>query len=344
MHELPLVSVVVPCRNERDHIEECLDSIISSDYSPDRLEILVVDGMSDDGTRDILASYAASQVCVTVVDNPDRITPCALNVGIRAARGDILVRMDAHASFPPDYITRLTEWLLRSGADNVGGVCETIPASDAPVARAIARALSHPLGVGNAYFRIGVSEPRWVDTVPFGCYRREVFGRVGFFDEELVRNQDDEFNHRLLAAGGRILLVPDVVSTYRARGTLRQLGRMYYQYGYFKPLAVRKLGHLPTVRQLAPAALVLGFISTALLSPSFGLMRVGFAALALSYAVPILAAAAATRGSLAFRAALAAALPVLHFSYGIGYLRGAVRFLLFRKRSTRMAAAVPLSR
>ena len=146
----------------------------------------------------------------------------------------------------------------------MGGVCRTLPAADTAVAKAIAVGMSHPLGVGNSHFRIGSSEDRWVDTVPFGCYRREVFDRIGLFDEELVRNQDDELNLRLIKHGGRILLSPRIVCKYFARDSLAKLWRMYYQYGYFKPLVVRKVGGVMTLRQLAPPLFVLCLAATAL--------------------------------------------------------------------------------
>src|SRR5690606_23824190 len=152
------------------------------------------------------------------------------------------------------YVSGLVGWLERSGADGVGGVCETLPGADTPTARAIAVAMAHPFGVGNSWFRIGVREPRLVDTVPFPCYPMELFRRIGGFDEELVRNQDDEFNARLLQRGGRLLLVPGVVSQYYARTRLRNLARMFFQYGLFKPAVIRKTGAVLTVRQLVPAA------------------------------------------------------------------------------------------
>jgi GT2 family glycosyltransferase len=157
--------------------------------------------------------------------------------------------MDAHATCPPHYISTLVRYLHSSGADNVGGLCRTYPANEGG---AVAAALSHPFGVGSSYFRIGTVAPRWVDTVPFGCYRRDVFDRIGTFDEELTRNQDDEFNMRLLRAGGKILLIPDVVCDYVARRSLRKLWAMMYQYGLFKPLVVRKIQGVLTLYHIVP--------------------------------------------------------------------------------------------
>ena len=267
----PLVSVVVPCRNEERHIAQCLDSILACDFPQERLEILVVDGCSDDGTRAILARYAERYARIHVLDNPKRITPTALNIGVLAARGEIIMRMDAHVIYPASYISQLVGALEETGADNVGGIIATLPGDDSATARAIAVGLSHPLGVGNSYFRVGSRERRWTDAVSFGCYRRQVFERIGLFDEELVRNQDDEFDLRLIKHGGRVLLLPEVVSQYYARRSLRQVARMFYQYGYFKPLVAKKLGRIMTFRQLVPALFLLSLAAsalTALLPPS----------------------------------------------------------------------------
>ncbi len=219
-------------------------------------------------------------------------------MGIAAARGTVIVRMDAHVEYPRNYLSSLVGLLEQSGADNVGGVVQTLPANDSPIARAIACGMSHPLGVGNSHFRIGAAEDRWVDTVPFGCYRREVFDRIGLFDEELVRNQDDELNLRLIKHGGRILLSPRIVSKYFARDSLPKLWRMYYQYGYFKPLVVRKLGGVMTARQLLPPLFVLCLFATAIAAPWSRLGLLAFALVAGSYLLTIAAVAAASIGQL----------------------------------------------
>lgn len=346
---LPRVSVVIPCRNERAYIGPCLDSLLAGDYPADRLEVLVVDGASDDGTRGVLAERASREPRLRVVDNPARITPVALNLGIRAATGDVVVRMDAHSAYPPDYLRRLVEWQAATGADNVGGTCRTLPSGDGAVPRAIAVALAHPFGVGASQFRTGVREPAWVDTVPFGCWRRETFARIGLFDEELVRNQDDEFNHRLRRAGGRLLLVPDVVVAYYARRDLRQLARMMYQYGHYKPLAARKLGHVPTLRQLVPPLFVLGLVLGPVLAAALWpvtplLAWATLAGVALHAGVSLLSAARAfaTLGA-AGAAALAACFPVMHVAYGAGYWRGVLDFVV-RRRDPVGGGAVALSR
>lgn len=345
-HPVPMVTVVVPCRNEERYIGACLDSILAGTYPADRLEVLVVDGASDDGTRSVVASRVARYPSVRCLENPNRTAPHALNIGIRRARGDVIVRMDAHCRYPSDYIGTLVRWLERSGADNVGGVCRTLPANDGAIARAIAIALAHPLAVGNSRFRVGVAAPVWVDTVPFGCYRRAVFERIGLFDEQLARNQDDELNHRLLGAGGRILLVPDVVSEYYARGSFPTLARMYYQYGYFKPLVARKLGRIATGRQLAPPVFVLALVAGLVLAPFATSAALALAVLAGVYvAAAFLAAIGAglSRG-LSVVAPLAAAFPVVHLSYGVGYLRGIVDLVGGRHAGSSDTSAIPVSR
>jgi glycosyltransferase involved in cell wall biosynthesis len=343
----PFVSIVVPCRNEARYIVECLDSILACDYPPDRLEVLVVDGMSDDGTRDILDEYAARHPQVRMLDNPRRITPVALNTAIRAAQGEVIVRMDAHVVYPKTYVTRLVAALDEFGADNVGAVLRTLPATPTPMGKAIAIGMSHPFGVGTSYFRIGTDQPRWVDTIAFFCVRRATFDKVGLFDEELIRHQDGEFNARLIKAGGRILLIPDVVSYYYARSTLRQVGRMFYQYGYFKPLVAKKLGRFMTVRQLIPPGFVLGLVTTGiaalLWSPAIWL----FGVVTVSYLGVVVGSAIQTglKEGPATGLALAAVLPTIHVSYGTGFWRRVVELLLpARRAAAKHAAELPLSR
>ena len=343
-HTVPFVSIVVPCRNEETYISRCLDSILAGDYPRDMMEILVVNGGSGDHTAEILARYAATHPGIVVLQNPQGTTPVALNIGIRAASGGIIVRMDAHVLYPPDYIRRLVAGLEESGADNVGGVLETVPAEDTPTARAIALGIAHRFGVGNSHFRIGADERREVDTVPFGCFRREVFERIGLFDEELIRNQDDEFNFRIITRGGRVLLLPDVFCRYFARRSFNQLARMYYQYGYFKPLVARKVGRVMTGRQLVPSLLVAVLAVSAALGIWLPAARAVFALVAGSYLALVLLCSAGAALTHGFRcgAALVAVFPTLHFSYGAGFLLGIRDHLL--TRSAPRTSALGLTR
>ena len=340
----PLVSIIVPCRNEERYLARCLDSILASAYPRDRLEIFVVDGESDDTTRLVAACYAGMDPRIRILSNPARTVPAALNRGIGAAGGEVIVRMDAHAIYPPDYLPRLVRALITSGADNVGGCIVTLPARDRPMARAIALALGHRFGVGNSHFRVGAARPRKVDTVPFGCYRREVFERIGLFDEELIRNQDDELNHRLIHRGGSVLLVPDVIAYYYARDSLGRVARMFYQYGCFKPLAARKAGRIVTLRSLVPGAFVLGFAAGPALALLWPALIPLWAAVVGAYALAVVACAARVTGSHGLRdgLALAAVFPVIHTSYGLGYWRGL--WDLAARRQSAGPMAVPLSR
>ena len=344
--ERPRVSVIIPCREEERFIGRCLESVLSGDYPHDRLEILVVDGMSTDRSREIIAQYGSRYPCIRLVENPRRITPCAFNLGVREAAGDIVMFMGAHATYSQNYISKIVGWLETTDADNVGGVLVTLPADDSPMAQAIACALSHPFGVGDSRFRIGTREPRWVDQVGFSNYRRTVFDRIGLFDEELVRNQDGEFNSRLRRNGGRVLLVPDVTAYYYARRTVRQVARMFFQYGYFKPLVARKIGRVMTLRQLAPPALVLGLTGSGLASVWLPSAGYAFLAIATSYLAAVLAFAgmASLKHGMRVGVRLAAIFPTLHFSYGIGFLKRSLELGLRPARRARQTASLPLSR
>jgi glycosyltransferase involved in cell wall biosynthesis len=344
---LPSLSLIVPCRNERDYIGRCLDSILAQDYPTGRIaEVLVVDGQSDDGTRGIIDQFAKRNPIVRLVDNPRRIVSAALNIGIHEAVGEVIVRFDAHATYPPTYLSRLVPALKDYGADNVGGVIATIPADDSPTAQAIAAALSHPFGVGDSYFRIGTGEPRWVDTIAFFCCRREVFERVGGFDEELVRGEDCEFNFRLRDGGGRVLLVPGVEARYYARRTFGQLVRMLFQYGYFKALMMRKMGRVMSVRQFVPTGLVVALIGNALLSPWVPPARLLLALVAGTYAIALVVSSlhAGKHRGLRCTMMLPAAFTLMHFSYGIGFLKGIGDHILGYRSRALPAGAVRLSR
>jgi glycosyltransferase involved in cell wall biosynthesis len=318
------VSIIIPMYNERVFIGNCLESVLANEYPRDRLEILVVDGMSDDSCRTIVKGLAEKHSSIRLLDNPSRTTPAALNTGIEAAKGDVIMRMDAHAIYPPDYIARSVEDLQYYGCDNVGGVLEIHPGDQSVMARAIAVAQGHPFGVGNAYYRIGVKEPKWVDTVAFGCFRKDVFDCIGLFDMDLIRNQDDEFNARLIRHGGRILLDPAIRCRYFARSTLGQVVHMFHQYGYFKPLAAKKVGRIMTVRQLIPSLFVLTLIGsggTGLFWPPAlltSLLLVGLY-LAASFGAGF---KVASRHGFAVGLTLPLVFGSMHFSYGFGFLRG----------------------
>lgn len=235
--------------------------MLSQDYPKVDLEIILVDGMSKDRTREIVATYTAKYPFIRMIDNPERIAPCAMNRGIKEAKGDVIIRLDAHVYYPKNYFSLLVEKLNElPGAENVGALCNTLPVNDSITAQSIAAVLSSSFGMGNSHFRVGADKEMEVDTVPFGCFHRSIFDKVGLYDEELVRNQDDELNARIIKSGGKIYLIPQLVCEYYARDTAKKVYKMFYQYGVFKPLVNKKLGSPATVRQFFPLFFVLGLL------------------------------------------------------------------------------------
>jgi len=221
---LPSVSIIIPCRNEEKYIEKCLDSLIAQDFPKEKMEVLVIDGMSEDRTREIISNLKSqiSNPPIRLIDNLKKFTNFALNLGIKEAKGEILMLIGAHAGYEKDYVSKCVRCLKEYDADNVGGVMKTLPSENTLFAKAIAFSLSCPFGAGNAYYKSGYSgQPKWVDTVFGGCYKREVFDKIGLFNENLVRSQDMEFNLRLKKAGGKILLVPNIVSYYYPKSNLK---------------------------------------------------------------------------------------------------------------------------
>ena len=325
-----MLSVICPIYNEEKYIDKCIESIIKQDYPKDDLEVLFVDGMSTDKTRLIVEQYAISYPYIHLIDNPKRIVPLAMNIGIRASKGNIIIRLDAHAIFPNNYFSQLVHYLTTLKADNVGGVCRTLPINDSIVCKSIASVLSSRFGMGNSHFRIGATEIMKVDTVPFGCFKRELFDKIGFFDEELTRNQDDEFNGRIIKNGGKIFLIPFLTIDYYARDTIKKVWKMFYQYGLFKPLVNKKLGSPATIRQFFPVCFVLGL----LIGPLMGVFDIKF--LYLYFSVILLYIGIAFSYSMMESRNLKRILTqvyiyfIVHFSYGWGYLNGIYK-LLFNK-------------
>jgi glycosyltransferase involved in cell wall biosynthesis len=256
---MPLVTVIAPCRNEAKFIRRTLISILEGDYPADKLELLVIDGMSTDDTRRIVQEMASNDNRIKLIDNPERIVPTAMNRGIRIAKGEYIVRIDCHALFEPDYIRKCVEVSQRTGADNVGGYWVTLPGANSKTARAIAAATSCMFGVGNAIFRLKGPE-REVDTVPFGTYRKDVFEKIGLYDERLVRNQDIELNHRLRRAGGRVIISPEINLSYYNRSTFGGLWQQSFNNGLWNPYTIWLVGSGLSWRHFVPMFFVLGLI------------------------------------------------------------------------------------
>ena len=327
MSDRPAVTVIMPIRNEAAFISRSLGAVLAQDYPADRLEVVIADGMSSDTTREVIARTAEARpdVRVTIVDNPGRIVPTGFNRAMMRARGDVIVRVDGHTIVAPNYVTECVAALRRSGADNVGGRMD--PVADGRFGRAAALATASRFGVGGARFHYSDRE-ELVDTVYMGAWPRSVFQRIGLFDEEQVRNQDDEFNYRLRARGGKILLSPRIQSRYYNRSTPRSLWRQYFQYGYWKVRVMQKHPGQMSLRHFAPAALVASLALGVILAPISSVWAGALALTVVAYAsANVVASIVVGFGKPVLEALL---LPLtfatLHLSYGCGFLVGLARF------------------
>ena len=324
----PFVSVILPIRNEAAFIERTLGAVLNQSYPAERIEVLIADGMSTDETRAVIARTAAAHpsISVTVLDNPRRIVPTGLNLALARARGDVIIRVDGHTIIAGDYIEQCVLALQRSHADNVGGRMDAV--SETLFGRAVALATSSPFGVGGARFHYSDQE-EWVDTVYMGAWPRSVFEWNGMFDEELVRNQDDEFNYRLLERGGRIRLCPRIQSRYYARSTPRGLCRQYAQYGFWKVRVMQKHLREMRARQFVPPLFVAMLIALAALTPFVPAFRWPLYGVLGTYALGALVSSAQAMGRPGWPLLPLVALtfPMLHISYGSGFLLGLVVFL-----------------
>lgn len=334
MENTPFISVICPVYNEEAYIQSCMDCVEAQTYPQNRMEVFFVDGHSTDRTRKIISRYIEGRSGWHLLDNPHQTVPYALNMAIRQSKGEVIVRIDAHSRYPTDYLAVLVEHLITLKADNVGGVWNTLPDGDSARALAIAIACSHKFGVGAALYKTGTDKVCKTDTVPYGCFPKEVFERLGLFDEELARNQDDEFNGRITQAGGGIYVLPQVVIDYYARRDLRRMFKTYFQYGLFKPLVNKKLKRPSSWRQFAPVLFVLGLMAGLPLAVFFPMVRYAYLGAAVLYVsvafyFGVRQAVSQKRFGLAFY--LPWAFFLLHFSYGLGYWTGLLKLLAGKK-------------
>jgi succinoglycan biosynthesis protein ExoA len=318
----PFVTIAIPCLNEERHIEACLADILAQDYPADRFEILVADGMSNDRTREILGEMAARHPGrLRVLDNPRRLQAPAMNAMIAAARGEVIVRMDVHARYAPDYVRQCVEVLEETGADNVGGAQRAV--ADTWFQRALCAALDSPLGVGGARYRDPDMEG-FVDTVFLGAFRRNVLDAVGGYDDNAVTNEDAELNQRILEAGGKVFLSRKIVVHYTPRTSFGTLARQYFRYGKGRARTLLKHRRYPTIRPALPFLMVTGGV-TLLVVPGLRLLApVAFGLYATGAVVEALRVS--RRHGLALAPAVAAIFPVLHVSHGIGFAAGLAQY------------------
>lgn len=322
------ISVIVPCKNEKNFIESCIHSILNTKYPTEQIEIIVADGMSDDGTREILQGLALKYANIRIIENQKKITPAALNLGIQHASGELIMIASAHSSFPEEYIPVLVEKMVELNADVVGGIMLTKVKNSTPKSMAIAKVLSAKLGVGNSLFRIGVLKPKMVDTVPFGIYKREVFDDAGLYNEALIRNHDIELSKRILKAKKKIFLIPDVSCNYFARDTFKGLALNNFRNGYWNMLTVyiTKMFSSLSLRHFIPMIFILSLIipiSLVWISKFFIIIPLSVFGL---YNLVILYECIRKKDDSTSLYLLIIAFYSLHFSYGLGSLIGFFRF------------------
>ena len=342
------VSIIIPCYNEEKFIKKCLETIVENDYEEDKMEIMVIDGRSSDGTREIVKAFVRKYPFIRLLDNPGKITPIALNIGFVQAKGDIIVIMGAHTVYSKNYLSKLVYWSEKSGADSVGGVCVTQSGTDTLTAQSIVLGMSSTFGVGNSGFRTitGDKSQQYTDTVPYGAYKRAVFEKIGLFNERLERNQDIEFNKRLINAGGKILLVPEITSYLYARSTLRALWQNNYANGLwviYTAWLTKDLKSL-SLRHFVPLLFVTAFMISGLLSLVSGQFD-GSTLFSLSSFLFVIIIISYLFASLFFSALLSIKngskhffiLPIvfatLHFSYGLGSIWGLLTLKKWTKES-----------
>jgi glycosyltransferase involved in cell wall biosynthesis len=329
----------MPVRNEGQFLKRAIESLLVAGRAVE-FEIIVVDGMSDDDTRSVVAQLQRDDDRILLLENPRRTVPHAMNIGIRAAAADVIVRVDGHAEVYPDFLEKsLSVLAAHPECACVGGPIENVDLDEGSAA--ISLAMGSKFGVGNARFRTG-GEEGYVDTLAFGAYRKADLFAVGLFDEDLIRNQDDEMNFRLNKAGRAIWFSPTIRSRYFVRSSLPRLFRQYFQYGYWKVYVNRKHGQFTNLRQLVPPLLVVSLAVLALSSPFLVLARVLLVVELFVYlATALFFALRLTTGARAVFAVVKAFI-TLHGSYGLGYLAGVRDFLLLRRPP--QAGATELSR
>jgi len=314
-----LVTIAMPALNEEHYIEACIASVQAQDYPRDQIEILVADGRSTDATRDILARLAAADPRIRMIDNPERLQAAGLGLIVKAARGDVIVRMDVHCEYAADYVRTCVETLERTGADNVGGAQRA--RARTPFQRALCAALTSPLGVGGARYRSADAEG-FVDTVFLGAFRRKVFETVGLWDPRAITNEDTELNQRILESGGRIYLSRDIVVHYYPRESFKTLAKQYFKYGRGRARTLLKLGRFSNIRPAIPFAMVAG-AATMLANP---LLWPALPAALASYALATGAEAVRVGRGMSI-ATVWGVFPVLHVSHGVGFAAGLWQYL-----------------
>ena len=318
------VSIIIPCYNEQSTIRLLLDALLEQTFPRADMEVIIADGMSTDNTRDVITAFQKdhSDLDVRIVDNTLRSIPSAVNRAIEASQGEIIIRLDAHSKPYPDYVAKCVAAHKENRGDNIGGVWEIQPSADTWIAKSIAVSGAHPIGVGDALYR-HATQTAEVDTVPFGSFKRELFDRLGFFDESLLTNEDYEFNTRIRKAGGRIWLDPSIRTVYYARSTLLELARQYWRYGYWKRQMLRRNANTLRWRQALPPLFVLSLFVLAVMSVVFRPAGLFLASELIVYFIILFLfglQAVYRNGNQYLLIGLPLAVSVMHISWGSGFL------------------------
>jgi glycosyltransferase involved in cell wall biosynthesis len=318
------ISIIIPCYNEEKYIENCITSILRSDVHHEDLELFLVDGMSSDGTREIIKRYTQKYSFIKLLDNLNRVAPYAMNIGIKQAQGEYIFILSAHAKYNSDYFSVLVSEMKRLNADCVGAMLVTDVKNKTKKSNEIKKVLSNKFGVGNASFRTGVSEVTEVDTVAFGCYQKRTFEKYGLFDETLIRNQDIELNKRIVNGGGKIYLIPSVECTYYARETFGALAKNQYLNGYWNILTAyytKSIGSL-SLRHFVPLFFMLSLLIPLIVSPLIPQILWISAASFVSYLTLVIIISLRLKEKWIALPYLVWGFLILHFSYGLGSLAG----------------------
>ena len=322
----PLVSVIIPCRNEEKTIHHVLEALHQQSFPVEDMEVVIADGFSSDNTRSAIQAFQEAHpgLKVRLIDNPKQIIPAGLNAAIQAAAGEIIVRMDAHSLPEADYIQRSVDAIQSGIAENVGGVWNIQAPNDSWIARSIAAAAGNPLAVGDALYRF-TDKAAYVDTVPYGAYKRSLFDEIGLFDETLLANEDYEVNTRIRQAGGRIWLDPAIRCTYFSRPTLRALARQYWGYGYWKAQMLKRYPETLRWRQALPPLFVLGVLFLAILGffwkPAWIALATVLGLYLLIQLIPALSLARKLK-DLSLAPGIVLATLTMHFSWGTALIVG----------------------
>ena len=333
-----LLSVIVPIYNEEKYIKRCIETILAQDFPREEMEVVFVDGMSTDKTREIVLGYVEKYNHLSLLDNVKRTAPCAMNIGIRATTGELVMRLDGHSLYPTNYFSSIVLWHKKiPEALNVGGLCITDVVDKNKISMSIAKVMSDKFGVGNSKFRTGVGNVECieVDTVPFGCYKREVFDLIGYYNEELTRSQDYEFNKRLRREGGKIYMIPNIHCTYIPRDNYQDLCRNRYQTGYW----VVKMGFITgtlknsSIRHFIPLIFVLSIIIPSIVGLLYPCMLNISIVVLLLYMIVMLFRSIVIKDKSTTAYNILIAFSCLHFSYGLGSLIGVLNNIFKRERN-----------